>query len=841
MDLNSQETISQFEKAPCCSHCGTPLSHYYETAEINSEKHHYCCVGCLRVAEFIHHQKLDYFYSIAKDSLQKPPPISLFDWHKKELSSAFIRQQGDQTFSIELKLTGLRCTACAWLIEHALKDIPGLIQFNLQYEYARLYIQWNPTDVELTKITDHLLQCGYASVPLHSADAIIQRKTERQQALRRLSVAGLGMMQVMMYAVALYIGNFQFIESEFFTLFRWISWIICTPVLFYSGLPILMGAWRGIKARKPGMDVPVSTALIWAYTYSVWSTLHQGTEIYFDSVTMFVFFLSCSRYLEMSAHHASQERITNILQSFAPLYLKIVDGISQEITRASIQKDDYLIIKAGQEIPVDGVLKSNEALLDCALLTGESNPVKLLQGSNIPGGAFNSAHSFEMLAENSAIYSRLSTMEQLAQNTLAQRVNLPPVIDIIARYFSVTVLTTAFIIYNIWLQIDSDRAMAITLSMLVATCPCALSIASPAVTARWISALARMGLLTKRMDRLNLLHQLKTIVFDKTGTLTLGRPVLRGVRAYLFSAENNSAMMNVQIKNAIIAASSLEFESAHPIAHAFKNFTAPQSTNRIETIQGIEGLVLNKKYYIGSKNFIAQHHVGIFECVETLSSSSYVLVNQDLASLRQTNGTWNTDQNTWQTSIYIFNQTDNELFELFLEDPLRDGAKSCVKNLHAQELELHLFSGDQRIFAEPLANTLCINNVQAEITPEEKQKLLEKLPRPILMLGDGNNDSLACASADIAIAMASGSDLTKSQADLICTKNTLDFLPHIIELSRKADLIKRQNWIWAIGYNLSVLPIAAMGWIPPYIAALGMSLSSLLVVLNTLRLRDPYP
>jgi Cu2+-exporting ATPase len=584
-----------------------------------------------------------------------------------------------------------------------------------------------------------------------------------------------------------------------------ISMLVAVPVMFYAGLPIFIGALRSLRRRTIGMDVPVALALLLAFTASVYNTFTGNSgEVYFDSVTMFIFFVTLARYMQMSVRH----RTTSITDAVARQMPAVAHRIQTEgcvdVPTTALCVGDRILVRRGEVLPADGELLDARAHLDESLLTGESRALTRLHGALLSGGTLNVGEPMMIRVSAVAQMSVLAHVVSLLETAQAQRPSLTAAADKASVHFLSAVMLCATLTAAIWSWLDPARAFPATLAVLVVACPCAFAIAMPAAVSAAIANLARRGALITNADALEKLATINHVVFDKTGTLTRGQ--LRVQRRVFAKSVDEPACGRI--------AASLERSSEHPIARAFDEMDATETVSdvRIATGAGIEGVIRGERYRIGTPEFVAQLH----------GATAHILAKPEPAS-----------------TVVVLADEQRVLAQFELQDPLREAAPAMVRSLSRLGIGAEILSGDRRSVVATVGEACGIATQSSRHSPQQKLARVQSLQREghrVLMLGDGLNDAPVLGAADVSIAMGSGTALAHASADMILTTEDLAVLPAAIELSRRMRRIVRQNLIWSASYNFGSLPLAALGLIPPWIAALGMSLSSVFVVLNATRL-----
>ena len=786
-----------------CFHCGESIPSGIElTVTRNGVAELVCCTGCQAVAELINAMGLGRYYQFRQSlALKADQDIDqvVEAWKGCDQREAMWgRDLSNGTKELLLQTEGIRCAACSWLIRSHLEANPGVsaVQVDTATGYTR--IVWNPGATRLSTLARSLLELGYKPhLPL-AGEEEHARQNERREALKRLGVAGLGMMQVMMYAVGLYAGDASGMSNAARAFLEWVSLAVTLPVLLYSGRVFFEGAWRSLKARSPGMDVPVALAIGLAFTASCFSFFRGEGPVWFDSVVMFIFFLSLGRYLEMIMRHRNLQAGAALARLLPEWAERIENGKAKTVPATDLEFDDLVRIRTGETFPADGEIIMGETEVDEALLTGESHPVMRHPGDPVIAGTINLTQTVEIQVTAGGAETTVSALGRLLLLAQARRPDSFGMPSWLVPAFIVTVLLLAVGSWGFWQMADPSRAFPAMLAVLVASCPCALSLAVPAVYAAASRRLLDEGVLMTRGDCLPTINRVDTVVFDKTGTLTCGRPEIQAVHLNPHRSElSGDQLMRI--------AATIEASSAHPVSRAFVGVEIDGQINVQRSIagQGMEAEIDGFRWRIGQAGFVDSE----------LTSS-----NQD--------GIWLGDEVSWMAR-----------FEL--GDALREGASSAVDNLRASGITVLIVSGDSEEAVGKIARELEIENWRARQTPEMKLQVLEEIRsqgHSVLMVGDGVNDAPVLAAADVSMTVKGGAELANSAADLILTSESLELVTRIREIALRTRSLIRQNLTWAILYNASVMPLAMSGVLKPWMAALGMSLSSLVVVANAVRL-----
>jgi Cu2+-exporting ATPase len=810
-------TTGHASRVTLCLHCQDPIPTGLDIcARINSQHAVFCCHGCRAVAELIAGAGLEDYYRFRDIPANRVPDPIADEWRAYDqdtLLTQLTQLEHDGTRSTTLALDGIGCAACGWLIDRMLKREDGVCTVNMNVATARLRVRWQPSTLPFSQLLQQLARLGYRPHPLDPLAVDKHLQDEKRSALKRLAVAGLGMMQVMMFAVAMYasdLGNAaEAMDSSVRSFLRGVSLLCATPVMFYAGWPFFVKAWRAIRVRAIVMDVPVSIALMLAYGASLWNTFLNRGDVYFDSVVMFVFFLSLGRFVEMLARHRTGD-VTDALARLAPITAHRVrqEGETQsvdDIAVTALSLGDEILVRSGETIPVDGVIKAGTSRIDEAMLTGESLPVTRSVGASVAAGTLNLQTPLRVRVTAIGQATVLSGIVRLLQGAEADKAPLATAADRAASWFLGRILVGAGLVAAAWIAIDPSKAFDATLAVLVVTCPCALSLATPTALAAATAALARRGVLVTKSKALESLAKITRVIFDKTGTLTHGEITIQRCEVLSGAVEPRCRSL----------AAALEQHAEHPIARAFdqQSDQSPATAVQVHPGDGIEGVIDGVVYRIGRREFVA-----------ALFSNS----NDQQAEQSQEH----------DARVYL-GDSKGLLAAFQLGDRLRGEALDVVRALKLQQLDTEILSGDAWVPVAHAAAQCGIETFAARQSPADKLEHVRALAargEVVAMIGDGINDAPVLKGAAVSVAMGRASALAQVSADIVLVGNSLSALPEAVEIARKTQRIVKQNLAWAATYNLVALPLAAMGFVPPWLAAIGMSASSIVVVLNALRL-----
>lgn len=716
----------------------------------------------------------------------------------------------------KLLIGGIRCSACSQLIEFRLRQLAGVSAFQINAATHNAEISWNPKKISLNRIIESVADLGYSALPGGADAAVLGR--ESKAGLWRLFVAGFAMMQVMMYAFPAYLVPNPQIDGDLTPdidfLLKLASLLITLPVVIFSASPFFQAALRDLRNRHVGMDVPVSVGILFTFIASLWATF-MGGPVYYDSLIMFVFLLLSARMIETKVHRKSTSALRALTQ-LTPLYAERLLAYpdsrqSERVTAAQLNVGDHVLILPGAQIPADGLVVEGGSDCDESLMTGESLPVPKAVGAELIGGAMNLSGPLVMAATRVGDETQLSSLVRMMESAANEKPPLVQLADRHASQFLTAIMLLAIVAGLVWWQIDPARALWIAITVIVVTCPCALSLATPGVMSGAIGQLAKHGVLVARGRAIETLARTTHFVFDKTGTLTQGQLRLVGTQFL----RSDPVLDEIGIRD---LAAELAGGSMHPVSKALAlSCTASQQMPRkFEDVmevagQGVEAMCQGLCYRLGNVRFVQDLHGQSLTIPPDYAGKT-------LAALGDANG--------W---IALFS----------LEDSLRDDAKALMDFLRKQGKEIILLSGDRQDVVARAAHELGIAAAYGDLSPEQKHDAVKKLQQQgaiVAMVGDGMNDGPVLSLADVSVAMGQGAPISQARSDIVLISNHLLDLSHAVRTTSKSLALIHQNLGWALLYNLIAVPAAAFGILAPWHAAVGMALSSLVVVLNSLRI-----
>ena len=808
-----------------CYHCELPIIGKAPfSAVIQGQEQPMCCTGCRAVAEMIDQTGLTKYYEFRSEAPTTPETaINLIPEELKQqmhfydhpdIAVQFISKrtdkQGKEISDAYLIIDKITCAACVWLLENTVKRLKGVERFDINLSTHRAHLSFNPEEVKVSDILLAILNLGYQGTPYDEQLEQKRLKKEWRSLLMEFGIAALFSMQVMTISVALYFGYYSGdMTDSSYQLLRWFSLFATIPCATYSSMSFYKSAYYDLKNKHLTMNVNISIAVIAGTLWSAYNTVMGVGETYYEGVTMFVFLLLGARVLETSARHKSlliSDDILKLKPNFAERMNP--DGSVELVATNRLAVGDILLIKPGESIPVDGILLEDLAMVDESLLSGESLPLEKHKGDQLIGGSVNYEQPLKMKVTVVGAETILSQMARLIDRSMSEKPKIAMLADVISTYFVIGLLIACAGTFVAWYFIDGlSEAFAVTLAVLVVSCPCALALATPSALSAGNQAIIEKGLIATRAGALETLGKVTDIVFDKTGTLTEGRLTIDSVHV-LSKVHSEHEFMQI--------AATLESTSSHPIAFGFNEWLYANSVEtlpafEIENIvgRGITGNIAGQTYKIGRLDWFNLEEVDI----------------------------------EFDSGLWVGLGIGDELLVAFsLLDTLKEDTEEVISFLKSEGYELHILSGDRQETVNQFNQSLQIEDAKGDLLPKDKLHYVEALQEKgaiVAMLGDGINDGPVLAKADVSIAIGQGALLAQSTADMILmSKNHLEPLVEGLKIAKRTDKIITQNLFWALLYNVVAIPCAMTGLVLPWMAALGMSLSSLIVVGNTLRIRE---
>lgn len=845
-----------------CYHCAeSVLEPARWQVEFDNEARDVCCAGCKAVMQAIVEANLGDYYRFRTEPAQfgvipddlgaRLDELEVFD--EPEISERYLHAADAHAdadlVEVNLAVEGLRCGACVWVLERCVSGLAGVDMACVNFSSARATVRFNPVQLKLSRILERTAQVGYRTVPFDVRERELSLKRESRVWLQRLFVAGIAMMQVMMYALPAYITETGDIEADHEQLLRWASLVLTTPVLLYSALPFLKGAYNDLRIRQPGMDVPVSIGILAAFFASVWATVTGQGEIYFDSVAMFVFLLLGARYLEWAVRRRAMRAVDDISSAAPETAQLIVGNDVQSVPASRLEVGDRVVVDNGARVPVDGIVQKGRSAVNNALVTGEFVPVSIGPGDTVAGGALLAGAPIRLDVLRPQSASTLSVIDRLIERGSAEKPRAVQIADRIATVFVSLLLCFSVLVWFMWMVVDSSRAAMSAIAVLVVSCPCALSLATPAALAAATGELLKSRLLITRGHALDTLSRVTDVVFDKTGTLTTGMPEIALVACASDQDQDQGQKQNDMVALAV----AMEIGSSHPYANAMRQHQISRQAQ-----EGIANQTPCAQDHQITDATVALHKLG-YEVMNLVHEAGHGVsaTLQDSDTLILGSAHWcGVDAETlnlWRSSDTEKQRAASEVFltrknisgdvqvlaRFLVRDALRANVRELIDAIKKRGMQVHLLSGDRLHAVEVVADELAFPYWKAAVSPADKQTYVSDLQasgKVVLMVGDGINDAPVLASADVSMAAGDATALARTAADVISLLPGLDGLLQLLSKSNQARKIVRQNLAWAATYNVLAIPLAALGYVPPWAAAIGMALSSLLVAANAQRL-----
>ena len=786
-----------------CTHCHLEFS---EDVMIQEDEHFFCCNGCQGVFHLLSDEGLDSFYDKVGSTKLSPPTQQYEDssnFNAAAFYDKFVKENSDGFSEASLIIEGIHCSACVWLNEKALHKMDGVIEASINFTNNKAHIVWADSVVKLSEIIDMIRAIGYNAYPY---DASLQEESanrQRKDYYLRMAVAIFSSMNIMWIAVAQYAGFFSGMTQELKTILNIAEGVLATPVLFYSGWIFFRGSYYGLKNRVVNMDLLVATGALLTYVYSIYITITEHGEAYFDSVSMIITFVLIGKFLEVISKKNAADTL-DIIGKHLPSEINILkDGKIFACKLEDVCVGDIVIVSSGEKVLLDGVIVKGEGSFDESNLTGESEPIYKTQGESVVSGTISIDADIHFEATRDFEHSTLSNLVSLLESAINKKPRIEQLANKLSEHFSTVVLLLAFgTFFAWWLWPHSfEESLMVGISVIVIACPCALGLATPVATLVGLSLGAKRGILFKEAAQLETMAKADVLVVDKTGTLTLGKPEV--IESQVFAAFNKALLF------------SLVKSSKHPVSQGVLRFISKESE---------EELLFDTFSQIPAKGIVA-----------TYKGQEILGGNLKLMNLNSVECNYESNHTLFYFAI------DKKLVGVYeLSDKIKEGAKELVQTLAKRKIETIMLTGDNEKSARSVAKEIGIQNVNYELSPEDKLAYvtaLQESGKVVVMAGDGVNDILALGKAEIGIVMGSGSDIAVDVSDVVLLNDTLNSLNDAFKISNTTFKLIKQNFGISLVYNAITIPLAMAGYIIPLIAALSMSFSSLLVVGNSMRIR----
>lgn len=792
-----------------CTHCNLTFPEEMMITEEQEEKQlSFCCKGCQGVYHLLNAEGLDTFYTKLGDTKLHPASINSENLEKFDLEgfkNKYIRSSEDGLYEISLIIEGIHCSACVWLNEKVLHKTEGVIETSINYTNNKAKVVWDPEAVKLSQLIETIRSIGYNAYPydpkLQEDRAIATRKTY----YTRILVAVFGSMNIMWLAIAHYAGYFGGIQQSFKDILNVAQFALATPVLFYSGWIFFRGAYYGYKNNIVNMDTLVASGALSAYIYSIYAMISQKGEVYFDSVVMIITFVLVGKYLEVLSKKHAVDTLDGIMGS-TPTEVTLIDsGVKSLVSIENVVIGDVIELKPGEKVVIDGEVIWGQASFDESSLTGENEPLFKKQGDSVLSGSLCLDSLLHYRATKEASNSMLSSIVNLLEESITKKPRIEQLANTISGYFSTIILLISLLTLVGWYYWAGsfEQALIVAISVIVIACPCALGLATPMATLVGISIAAKRGILFKEASFLETMAKSDILALDKTGTITEGKPSV--THAALFKDFDPTLL------HALVSTSN------HPISKGILNYLESE-------YDIVDVLTLEEIISIEAKGLTARYEE------KTLIGGN--------AQLLQSSGL-SVDVDS-ENSLFFFSINDRVVAHFELSDTIRKGAKEAIKNIQELGVKVLMLTGDHEKSAQNIASQVGIEEVHAKLLPQDKAALIDKFHQEehvVVMVGDGINDAIALASSDIAIAMGNGADVAIAVSDIVLLDEKPASIYESYKLSLRTFGAVKENLGFSLFYNAVAVPLAMMGFVNPLIAALSMSLSSLVVVGNSMRIK----
>ncbi len=805
-----------------CNHCHLSFDN---SVMIKEGDLNFCCKGCQGVYHLLKEDGLDSFYDKLGNKTIAPPIEVDSDTQKFDTDSfeeMFVSKTEDGFKSIDLIIEGIHCAACIWLNEKVLYNTNGVISADINFTNNKAKVIWNDEIIKLSEIILKIRKIGYNAYAYDATIADEQAVKSKRDYFIRMMVAVFASMNIMMLSVAKYTGFFTGMDEEVRNYVHLGEFILTTPVLFYSGWIFFRGAYFGLKNRILNMDFLVSSGATLTYVYSLYILFGGSGESYFDSVCMIITFVLVGKYLEVLGKKSAVDTLDKIKSTIPLEAIVIEEGVKKSMALNSIKVGDIIEIKSGEKVCIDGIVISGEGNFDESSLTGESIPVFKQKGDSLFGGTINNDALIRYEATKIYKDSTLNSIVTLLEDSLSSKPEIEYKANKISKGFTLSILTLSFLTFLVWYFLGLDlgfdyeganhfeKSFIVAISVIVIACPCALALATPIASLIGISELAKKGLLFKEAKFVESMAKADTLVLDKTGTITKGELKVKKMRIL----DNNIHKLNLLY--------TLLEASTHPISKSIKK----------ELLKRYKNLELKDIFDV--KSIQAKGLIGKYRNIE---GKVFHLIGGNMDLISQSNIYYKFDS---VNSVYLFAINRRVIATFELEDEIKEDAKKLVNNALTNGLEVIMLTGDNEAVASKVAKRVGIRKFVANVDPMEKAEYIKELKKEgkiVVMAGDGINDSVALSSSDVAIAMGNSSDVTISVSDIVLLNNSLDSLNQAFKISNRTYKFIKQNLLLSVIYNVITIPLAMAGFVIPLVAALSMSLSSLLVVANSMRIK----
>ena len=788
-----------------CTHCHLEFN---EDVMIKEGEHYFCCNGCQGVYHLLSDEGLDSFYEKAGDIKLTPPTQQYEDssnFNAAAFYDKFVKINSDGFSQVSLIIEGIHCSACVWLNEKALHKMDGVIEANINFTNNKATIIWADNILKLSQIIDMIRAIGYNAYPYDASLQEVHANRERKDYYLRMAVAIFASMNIMWIAVAQYAGYFSGITQEIKTILNIAEGILATPVLFYSGWIFFRGAYYGMKNRVVNMDILVATGALLTYIFSIYITVVEDGEAYFDSVSMIITFVLIGKFLEVLSKKNAADTL-DVIGKHIPSEVNIVkEGNVVSCKLSDVAIGDIIVVASGEKILLDGEIVKGSGSFDESSLTGESEPMYKIEGESVISGTTSIDADIHFRATKDFEHSTLSNLVQLLESAINKKPKIEQIANKLSEYFSTVILLLSFVTFIVWWfwPHSFETAFMVGISVIVIACPCALALATPVATLVGLSLGAKKGILFKEAAQLETMAKVDTLVLDKTGTVTVGKPEV--------VKENLLKEFDIELLYSLVKS------SKHPVSHGIYEYID-------ENKEDLNVIAFDEFKQIPARGISAK-----IDSNELLGGNYKLMVENGIDI-----------EHSSENTLFYFAVNKNIVAIYELNDKIKDGAKELVNSLKNRGIETIMLTGDNELAAFRVAKDIGLERVYFEQTPEDKAAFISGLhedKKTVVMVGDGVNDVLALARADIGIVMGSGSDIAVDVSDVVLLNDSLRSLEDSFKISRTTYGLIKQNLGISLVYNAITIPLAMAGYVIPLVAAISMSVSSLLVVGNSMRIR----
>ena len=786
-----------------CTHCHLEFD---DCVMIKEEDRFFCCSGCQGVYHLLNEEGYESFYDKAGSTTLAPPTHQLDDssiFDNDSFSDRYVSIDEDGFSQISLIIEGIHCSACVWLNEKALSKMDGVIEANINFTNNKATIVWASHIVKLSQIIEMIRSIGYNAFAYDASSQEDHANKERKSYYLKMAVAIFASMNIMWIAVAQYAGYFTGITQEVKTILNIAEGILATPVLFYSGWVFFRGAYFGLKTKTVNMDLLVATGASFTYIYSIYITIVQDGEAYFDSVSMIITFVLIGKFLEVLSKKNVADALDIIGKNIAN-EVKVYKNNSIVLTKLEdIIIGDIIVLASGERVLLDGEIIKGSGSFDESSLTGESEAIAKLIGDNVISGTVSIDADIHFRTTKDFEHSTLSNLITLLESAINKKPKIQQMANRLSEHFSSVILVLSFVTFFIWWIWPHDFSISfmVGISVIVIACPCALALATPVATLVGLSLGAKRGILFKEAALLETMAKVDTLVLDKTGTITVGKPQV--LKEHIYEDFDKLLLYSfVSLSNHPISRGIkkyLDFDDAKICS--FDKYKQVVASGIKAEIDGIEILG-------GNQNLLEQNHINFIH--ETDNTVFYFVIDKKIVAVYE------------------------------LDDQLKDDAKDIISQIKKKNIDVVMLSGDKKASVYKVANEVGIESIYSGQSPQDKSDYIAYLHNKgskVVMVGDGINDILALARADIGIVMGSGSDIAIDVGDVVLLDDSLKSLGDAFKISNTTYSLIKQNLVISLVYNAVTIPLAMAGFVIPLVAAISMSVSSLLVVGNSMRIK----